>query len=475
LPQEFVYYLLHFAPKVNYPMSDTELLEPWKQLNLLVELRDVQGLHDFVEAQPASDVARALSRIDEDARRIFMELLRPEIAADVLESISDAQAADMVEDLSAETAAEILDELYSDHLTDILAEMNEEDATAILAEMDDSDADEIRKLLTYNEDTAGGIMSTEYIVYPDAMTVREVLEDLRNKREEYAGYGISYTYVESEKGTLTGVVPLRELILAPAGTPIKKVMIANPVYVLDSAPLDEVAQIFDQYPFFVLPVTDGHGKVLGVIHRGDAEEAELDRHERAFLRFSGIVTGEELRSMPITERAMSRLLWLGLNLVLSVLAASVVLAHQATIAQLFVLVFFMPVICNLSGCSGNQAVAVSIRELTLGLIKPADYFYVWRKEVLIGLFNGSILGFALGLVALLLWHESAVLGVIIGFAFMVNTIVAVSLGGLIPLALRRLNVDPALGAPPILTTLTDMCGFLFVLTLAHFALKMGII
>lgn len=456
-------------------MSEPVLMEPWKQINLLVEQQDVDGLHKLVETLPTNEVARALGRMDDPERRAFLEMLRPEAAADVLETIADAQAADLVEDLPAETAAGILDELYSDHLTDILNEMDAKDASAILDKMDDSDAEDIRKLLQYDEDSAGGIMSTEFIVYPQDLTVKQVLEDLRNKREEYSGYGISYTYVESENGTLVGVVPLRELILAPANTPINKVMIANPVYVLDSAHLNEVAQIFDQYPFFVLPVTDEHGKLLGVIHRGDAEEAELDRHERAFLRFSGIVTGEELRSMPLMERTLSRLLWLSLNLVLSIIAASVVLGHQETIAQVFVLVFFMPIICNLSGCSGNQAVAVSIRELTLGLIKPSDYLHVWGKEVFIGIINGFFLGTALGLIAAILWNDTYLLGAIIGFAFMVNTTVAVSLGGLIPLALRKLNVDPALGAPPILTTLTDMCGFLFVLTLVQFALSMGVI
>jgi magnesium transporter len=203
-----------------------------------------------------------------------------------------------------------------------------------------------------------------------------------------------------------------------------------------------------------------------------------EEHERVFLRFSGIIGGEEIRSMPLRERAMRRLAWLGLNSMLSLLAASVVLLFEGTINELFVLVFFMPVIANLSGCSGNQAVAVSIRELAVGLIQPKDFMLVWRKEFMVGLINGAAIGLILGGVALLLsvtfWHASPLIGVVIGLAFLVNTVIAVSLGGLIPLMLKRIGADAALGAPPILTTLTDMCGFLIVLTLASAAISTGL-
>ena len=179
--------------------------------------------------------------------------------------------------------------------------------------------------------------------------------------------------------------------------------------------------------------------------------------------------------MPLRERSSRRLLWLGLNMLLSVVAASVVLGHQDTVDQVFALVFFMPIICNMSGCSGNQAVAVSIRELALGLIKPKDYFYVWRQEVAVGLLNGLVLGAAIAVLGFLFWHDNPMLGVVVGVAFSLNTVVAVSLGGLIPLLLRAVGLDAALGAPPMLTTMTDMCGFLFVLTLADYALKFNLI
>jgi len=181
--------------------------------------------------------------------------------------------------------------------------------------------------------------------------------------------------------------------------------------------------------------------------------------------------------MDFSERAPRRLIWLGLNVLLSLVAASVLLLFEQTVAQVYALVFFIPIICNLSGCSGNQAVAVSIRELALGLIQPGDFMRVWGKELIVGAANGLVIGTLLATVALalnaILWQESMVLALVIGAAFALNTLVAVSLGGLIPLMLRAFGLDPALGAPPILTTLTDMCGLIFILALASATMAWG--
>jgi len=252
-------------------------------------------------------------------------------------------------------------------------------------------------------------------------------------------------------------------------------MIANPIFVFTRTTLDELDDLLERYPFWGLPVVDDSGVLVGIVLRADVVEAWGEVQGRSLLRFGGIVFGEELRSMPLGERTSRRLSWLLINMALSMVAASVVLGHQETVNRIFALVFFMPIICNMSGCSGNQSVAVSIRELALGIIKPEDYLHVWRKEVILGLINGLILGCCMGAVASIFWNETAFLGAVVGLAFTLNTVVAVSLGGLIPLLLRYFSIDPALGAPPILTTLTDMCGFTFVLGLARIAIEVGLI
>ncbi len=454
-------------------MAELEIKEPWDQIMALVQQRDASALQAYLHELSPGEVARAFTRFDDEENHQILALLGPESAADLLQELADAQAADILEELPPAHASAIVEEMESDHRADLLAELDEEDAEAILQGMAPEEAQDARNLLRYEEDTAGGVMVTEFVVYPQEMRVGDVIRDMRENAEQYSDYGVQYAYVQSEHGTLIGVLRLRDLLLSPADKKLSEVMIVNPVYVLDTAPLSEVNLLFDRYSFWCIPVTDEQGRMVGVVRRADVEEAVGEEHGRNFLRFSGIIGGEELRSMPLGERTSHRLIWLCLNMALSITAASVILRHQQTVENLFALVFFMPIICNLSGCSGNQAVAVSIRELTLGLIKPKDYLRVWAQEVSVGLINGAVLGVVLGGVAYLGWHGTPFLGVVIGGAFTLNTLVAVSLGGLVPLMLRAIKVDPALGAPPILTTLTDMCGFALVLTFARVALDLG--
>jgi len=448
---------------------------PWETIREFVEAKDATGLDNFLDNLSPGDIARAFSRLDEEERNAVLHLLEPEDAADLLEEMADTQGADIIEDLPVHAAASIIEEMESDHRADILGKLDEEDAEAILNQMDPEEAKDARELLRYDSETAGGIMVTEYFVYPDSATVAEVQEDLRRKSETHPDTGVQYVYVESARHALLGVLRLRDLFFTPPTANIKSVMVANPIFVFTSTTLDELDDIFERYPFWGLPVVDESGMLLGVVRQTDVADAWSEQQGRTLLRFGGIAFGEEFRNMPLIERSSKRLSWLFINMGLSTLAASVILGHQETVNRLFVLVFFMPIICNMSGCSGNQSVAVSIRELTLGLIKPEDFWHVWIKELQVGLINGVLLGLSLGLMSWLFWNETATLGMLVGTAFALNTLIAVSLGGLIPLLLRKFKVDPALGAPPILTTFTDMCGFTLVLGFARLALETGII
>ena len=209
---------------------------------------------------------------------------------------------------------------------------------------------------------------------------------------------------------------------------------------------------------------DAAGVLVGVLQRAALDHALSELSATDLRRAKGVVW-EELRTMPLVVRSRRRLAWLSVNIVLNVMAASVIAFYQETLTSVIALAVFLPIISDMSGCSGNQAVAVSMRELTLGLIRPADALRVWLKELGVGLLNGLSLGLlAAGLAWL--WKGNPFLGLVVGAAMTLNTMVAVSIGGLVPLLLRRLRIDPALASGPILTTITDMCGFFFVLSLA---------
>lgn len=450
-------------------MPDERTKEPWKAIEALIRDRRGHELEAFLEELTPAEVARAISRLEETDQARLLTLLEPEDAADLIEELPRAQGADLIEDLPVERAAAIVDEMDSDDRADTLGELERGDAEAILQKMDPEEAKEARQLLAYDPHTAGGIMVTEFVVYPQHLSVGDVLDDLRTNAEAYSDYGVQYAYVESENKTLIGVLRLRDLVLSPNDRRIEKVMIVNPISVLASSTLENLEQYFDRYMFSGLPVMEDDGRIVGVVQRADVEEAHSEMSERTFMRFSGIIGGDELRSMPFTFRSWQRLWWLGINLLLTIVAASVIIWYQDTIDSVIALAALIPILVNVSGCSGNQAVAVSIREITLGLIQPQDFLRVMRQELGVGLVNGVLLGTALGGFTYI-WKGDLNLSFVVGFALALNTLVAVCLGGAIPLLLRHFNIDPAVAAAPMLTTVVDMCGFFLILNFATMAL-----
>ena len=446
-------------------MPHREENKPWKKLESLLVLGEGKALHDFLDTMNSAEIARAISRLGDEEQANLLTLLEPEDAADLIEELSETQGADLIEDLDSEHAAAIVDEMESDHRVDVLGEMDKDDAEAIIQEMNPEEAEEVRKLLEHDPDTAGGVMITEFVVYSQALTVGDVLDDLRTNAEAYSDYGVQYAYVSSMKNTLIGVLRLRDLVLSSNDVPIQQVMIVNPVSVLTDTSLEELEQTFDRFNFSGLPVIAPEGNIVGVVQRADTEEALSNRAEKTFMRFSGIIGGDEIRTEPVFVRSTQRLWWLAANLVLSLMAASVIIYFQDTVEKNIALAALIPVLANLSGCSGNQAIAVSIREMTLGLITHEDVARVVRMELVVGIFNGMILGILLG-GFILIWKGDMMLGLVVGLALSLNTVLSVALGGAIPLLLRKVNIDPAVAAAPILTTVVDMCGFFLILSLA---------
>jgi len=214
-----------------------------------------------------------------------------------------------------------------------------------------------------------------------------------------------------------------------------------------------------------VPVVDAHQALLGIVRRADVAEALATRSEDDFRKTQGIIGGDEIRSLPVAVRSRRRLSWLSVNILLNIVAASVIAAYEETLAAAIALAVFLPIVSDMSGCSGNQAVAVSIRELSLGITKPFELLRVWLQEMKVGLINGVVLGALLALAAVL-WKGNPWLGLVVGGALAANTLVAVSIGGTVPLVLKRLKLDPAAASGPILTTVTDMCGFFLVLSFA---------
>ncbi|MBT8048232.1 MAG: magnesium transporter [Xanthomonadales bacterium] len=425
-------------------------------------------LDALLDTLDSADLLHAVYRLSPDEQRKLLSEVSTERAADIVEELPDGHAAELMEEMSAQESAVILEELASDHRVDILSELDSDDTEAILEQMDDEDVEEIRQLISYPPDVAGGLMMTEFATYPRNASVREVVEDLTGHEGDYEFLTVHYIYVVVRRHALVGVIRLRDLVFADPevkiGTLAKQAKSVAP-----DASLLELDQFFADYDIAAVPVVNEKNHLLGIVRRRSLLEALAEKSESDNLKAAGIVSGDELRSMPVLVRAKRRLSWLSINIGLNIVAASVIAVYEDTLSAVIALAVFLPIVSDMSGCSGNQAVAVSMRELTLGAAEPKDVARVWGKELIVGLINGIALGLLLGLAAWA-WKGNALLGAVVGGALALNTVLAVSIGGTVPLILKRLNVDPAVASGPLLTTITDMCGFFLVLSLASLVL-----
>lgn len=446
-------------------MSETSTSDSLEPLQAAVASSNPQAIADFLDATEPGETMHAIAQLSNSQQSKLLESLSFEEAAELVDRMPEAQAAQVIERLSAAHAAAIVSELPSDEQADVIARLSQSEASAILGAMPAAEARDARRLMSYPPDAAGGLMITEFLAYGDDLTVGDVHDEMRDNAARYRALDIQYAYVVDAAGRLVGVLQLRDLLLAPFPTQLSKIMIREPLKVRDTETLEELERFFDRYSLLGVPAVDAEGKLVGVVRSGAVEQAAEERSNRSFLQFMGIVGGEELRTMPLRYRSLRRLSWLTVNILLNILAASVIAFHRDTLSAVITLAVFLPIISDMSGCSGNQAVAVSMRELTLGVIRPREFWRVLRKEAVIGVVNGVVLGILLGLVGWL-WQGNFMLGVVVASALALNTLVAVCFGGVIPLALRAIGQDPALASGPILTTITDMTGFFLVLTIA---------
>jgi magnesium transporter len=425
---------------------------------------DIGSLRLALQNFGPSSAARILSRLEASQQRQLLTLLPADEAAGLLQELAVSQAAQCLAALPPERGAALVELLPSDEQADLLAELDDE-AEPIIALLSPPVAERLRWLSQYPADTAGGLMVAEFLAYPDHLQVFEVIDDLRENAREYSRLDVQYAYITDDSDRLIGVLRLRDLLLLDRHDSVEKAMIRDPLRVAAETPLDELLRFFDRHSSFGVPVVDGDGRLLGVVLRTNVESATCDRADRRMLLMSGVLGGEETRSMSWGSRVMRRAPWLCVSLLLSLLAASVIGWYQDTLAAAIALAVFLPVISGMGGNSGNQALAVSIRELSLGLVEPQEFRWVILKEASVGLTNGVLLGLAVAVLCFV-WQRSLRLSFVVGAAIALNTLVAACLGGIVPLLLKRWRLDPALASGPVLAAVNDLCGFLFALVLA---------
>jgi magnesium transporter len=422
--------------------------------------QDLQQLH------PA-DLADHLQRLSlEKAREVILSLTRRKAAA-ALVDVEEEQALELIETLTYEQLIGLLVELPHNEAADLLGFLPPERQRVVLDKLPAEHATDIRQLLHYSEDSAGGIMTDRFIALRGDQTVQQCMEMLRarggQERED-----VSYLYVTDHARRLLGVVPIRELVFARPDKRIAEIMKSDVASVRVDDDQEEIARRFEHYHFLGLPVVDRLGRLVGVVKATDALEIAREEATEDMQLMVGL-SGEERALTPWPRSVKRRLPWLYVNLLTAFGAAAVVGLFESTIAQWTLLAVFMPIVAGMGGNTGAQTLTVIIRDMALGEIAPGDGRRALAKEVCVGLVNGLAIGAAVGLLGFL-WKGSVLLGVVVACAMTLNMATAALAGVIIPFGLRAMKIDPALASSIFVTTVTDVAGFFFFLGLAALAL-----
>ena len=440
-----------------------------ERIRELTRSGDHAELHGLLHPLHPSDIADILAELDEDDRVTILVALAPEpaLAAEALAEMEwDEHPEEALSPPHPEQIAPLVRQLSDDDAADIIGELDPDDQARVLAALPRLDARDIRDLLSYHEETAGGLMTTELVAINEDLDARDALEEIRRQAQD-VGEFYNVFVVDGEQ-RLRGTLPLQALVTAPPGARIAEVVDPDTISVRPELDQEEVGRIIARYNLVALPVVDEQGRLLGRITFDDVIDVIEAETTEDMLRFGGVSDVEEVRG-GWQDAVRSRLPWLLVNLVTASIGAMVVVYFEDTIARLTLLAALMPVIAGTGGNTGTQALAVTIRRLALSRESTARRWSVVGKELVVGSINGLAMGLVAGTVTLIIAvsiGETLMLAPVVMMAMWMNLTVAGFAGAFVPTILERVGVDPAVASSIFVTALTDMIGFFLLLGLA---------
>ncbi|MGZ3763785.1 MAG: magnesium transporter [Mucilaginibacter sp.] len=424
---------------------------------------DDAELEKVLREYHASEIAILFEKLPLEAREKIINILPSDIASEVIAEMHEEQdAGELLIGLDPEKRSEIIEELDYDDATDIISQLDEDEQQEILEDLDHEDATNIRKLLSYAEDTAGGLMNSEVIKINISLDKKEALDEIIRQSEEMEEF---YTiYVVDDADILLGILSIKSIIKAPAHAKVKDLVIDDFVYVKADLDQEDVAGLISQYNLTTIPVVDDHMKLLGRVTVDDIIDVMERESTEDILKISGVSEDEEL-SGNWKDAVKSRLPWLVINLATAYLAASVIRHFDSTVAMIPPIAAYMTIIAGMGGNAATQALAVTVRRISLSDLSDSQAYNAVLKEFLVGMLNGAANGLIVFFIA---WFYDAdpLLGLVLFLAMTGNLIVAGLTGASIPLVLKRVGIDPAVASSIIITTFTDCAGFLLPLWFA---------
>ncbi|MBL6696703.1 MAG: magnesium transporter [Luminiphilus sp.] len=421
-------------------------------------LADVAGI--LAEMSPG-DVAYLISSSPPDYRDLLLGLLEPDQEVLVVNELPDDLRNATLMNREPEALAEIVEQLDEDDVADILHELPDEVTGQVLAILDEQSRQRLQKVLSFPDNVAGGLMSTDVITIRADLTLDVVLRYLRRHSE--IPPNTDNLIVVNRNDRFVGLLPLSTVLVSDPAVSVREMMITDQDAINAEVAATEVARRFERNDWVSAPVVDDDGKLLGRITIDDVVDVIREEADHSLTSLARLA--EEDTFATAWQSAPRRAVWLGVNLATALLASSVINLFQGTIEKVVALAVLMPIVASMGGIAGTQSLTILIRAMAMGQINDRNQLWLVGRESLVGLLNGALWAMVIAATASL-WFNDAVLGIIIGCAMLINLITAGVAGAGLPIVLRRLQVDPALAGGVLVTTITDVIGFLAFLGLA---------
>ena len=437
--------------------------DPVLALSQAIDSGSLYQIRQMIKTLPTAGIAHLIESSPPKTRSVLWQLIDKDSEGEVIQYLNEDLQNDILSELNAEQVAELTEGLETDDLADILQQLPQQVTSQVLQAMGQQDRHRVETVLSYDEDTAGGLMNTDTITVRRNHTVELVLRYLR--RHESIPEMTDNILVVNRDDELLGILPLREVLVSDPNTSVREVMRED----IEAIPVDmeatQIAQLFEQHDWVSAPVVDNNEKLLGRITIDDVVDVIRDSTEHSLMSMAGL-DEEDDTFAPIIKTAKRRALWLGVNLMTAVLASIVIYLFQDTIEQVVYLAVLMPIVANMGGVAGTQTLTLVIRSLALGHISPSNSRWLLTRELGVAVLNGALWAFVISLIAFM-WYRDLLLSYIIASAMLINLVTAALAGAYLPLFLKRIKIDPALAGSVALTTVTDSIGFFAFLGLAQ--------
>lgn len=438
-------------------MDEVQVRTLDQEFLLLFHSADIESIKAWLGELQPYDKAQLYLLLPPDTTLQYLQLFSELELAEILEELEKDDQSRLLLELGHERSSDVFNVMATDDAADLLGQLEDEHSEEILLSMDQKEAEKVKELLAYPPDSAGGIMTNEYVWIRKNYTVQEAIDKLRSFA--HIADSIYYLYVIDQERRLVGALSIRDLLMFPQDTKVEEIMFERVISVPVTMDQEEAARVIERYNFISVPVVDEDEQLIGIITHDDILDVLREEHEEDISRLSGAGKGSININTGVFESAVKRIPWLVGLLFIGLISASILSSFSDTIDRVVALTFFMPMIAGMTGNTGTQSLAVVIRGLASRDLDRNEIFQLVRREFGVSLMIGVVCGFLIAAIAFF-WQGNFYLGIVVGSSLVMTLIIGTLAGTLIPLILHAFRVDPAVASGPLITTINDIFSLL---------------